>query len=107
MSSVPASGAEPEHHEHEHHEHVRVVVRTPAGASHTFTVKLDELVVAAVATFVEYFVHAHELAPDDYSLAVVRDGTATPMVDTEELRAYGLVDGDVLHLVVTRPQVDG
>ena len=29
------------------------------------------------------------------------------MLDTDELRAYDVVDGDVLHLIVEKPQVDG
>jgi hypothetical protein len=29
------------------------------------------------------------------------------MLDTDELRAYDVVDEDVLHLIVERPQVDG
>ncbi len=89
------------------HDHVRVTVRTPAGASHTFTFENNELVVSATATAVEHFVKAHELASDDYGLALIRAGEPVPMLDTDELRAYDVVDGDVLHLIVEKPQVDG
>jgi len=101
MDTVPDAG-------HEHHdEKIHVTVRTPAGASHGFDFDRHELGVAAVATAVEHFVKGHELAPDDYGLAIVRDGTATDILDTNELCAYDIVDGDVLHLVVEKPQVDG
>jgi hypothetical protein len=68
------------------HDHVRVTVRTPAGASHTFTFEKNELVVSATATAVEHFVKARELASDDYGHALIRAGEAVPMLDTDELR---------------------
>jgi hypothetical protein len=89
------------------HEHIRVTVRTPSGASHEFSFRPAELVVAATATAVEHFVKAKELAPDDYGLALVRSGTAVALLDTNELRSDAIVDGDVLHLVIEKPQVDG
>ena len=88
-------------------DHVEVTVRTPAGEGHKFTFKLSELVVNAAATAIDHFVKHQELAPGEYGLAVVRDSESTPMISTNELSAYSIVTGDVLHLINEAPQVDG
>jgi hypothetical protein len=101
MTTAPNSGPEDEPSP------IEVTIRTPAGASHQFNLRPDELVVTATASAVEHFVKAKELAPDDYGLALIRSGEAEAMLDTSEIRAYSVVAGDVLHLVVEKPQVDG
>jgi len=90
-----------------YHGDAEVTVRTPAGASHTFPFTLNELVARADAQAIGYFVEHGELATGDYGLAVLRDGKPVEMADTARLGDYHLVDGDVLHLVVEEPQVDG
>jgi uncharacterized ubiquitin-like protein YukD len=89
------------------HEHIKAPIRTPAGASHLFNLRLDELVAEVVSDAVRYFVDHNELAAGDYGLAVIRDGQAEPMVDTSRLKDYGITDADVLQLIPEAPQVDG
>lgn len=91
----------------EGHEHVEVLVRTPAGATHRFRLRLDELVAEVVSVVIRYFVERNELAAGDYALAVIRGGQAEPMNDTSRLEEYGITDADVLQLVPEAPQVDG
>lgn len=86
---------------------VRVVVRTPAGASHDFNFQGRELVAEAAAKAIEYFVGQNLLEPGDYGLELVRDGQSTDMLDTNTLADYGVRDGDTLHLIPEKPQVDG
>jgi hypothetical protein len=40
-------------------------------------------------------------------LELVRDGVSTPIADTARLGDYDLRDGDQLHLIPAKPQVDG
>jgi hypothetical protein len=95
-------------HEEHHHDHdVEVTVRTPAGASHPFRFELDELAARAAATAIGYFIEKHEIEPGDYALELIRDGQPTPIADTSRLGDYGLRDGDQLHLITAKPQVDG
>lgn len=89
------------------HHTVDVVVRTPAGASHDFTFRLDELGATAAAKAIEHFVKHEEIEAGDYVLELVRDGVPTPIADTARLSDYGLRDGDQLHLIAAKPQVDG
>jgi len=86
---------------------VEVIVRTPAGADHPFRFKLDELGARAAATAIDYFVEKHEIEAGDYALELIRDGQPTPIADTARLGDYGLRDGDQLHLITVKPQVDG
>ena len=88
-------------------EKVEVTVRTPAGASAEFKFRLAELTIEATSRAIEHFVAKRELEAGDYGLELIRGGGATPMLDTNELRDYGLRDGDVLHLIPEKPQVDG
>jgi hypothetical protein len=106
-----------------HRRTVHVTVRTPAGAAGEFDYQGDELVISAVNTAVEYFVTRaqptsrpparsapsieRQLAPGDYGMTVVRHGESTDMTDTSKLDDYGIVDGDELHLINEKPQVDG
>ena len=91
----------------ERHEQVEITVRTPAGASHPFDLRLDELVAQVLSTVIKFFVGRNELAPGDYGLAVIRDGRAKPMTDTSRLLEYRLTHENVLVLVPEAPQVDG
>lgn len=97
-------------HEDNHDRHgsaVHVTVRTPAGISHTFTFKSDDLVIQATSEAMEHFVSHGQLAVGDYDLTLVRSALSTDLADTEPLGEYGIHDGDVLHLVPEAPQVDG
>ena len=89
------------------HEPIKVVVRTPAGASRLFTFDRHELGANAVATSIDYFVAKHEIEPGDYGLELVREGQATPIPDTARLSDFDIRDEDQLHLITERPQVDG
>jgi len=89
------------------HEHVEVPVRTPAGVTHRFRLHLDELVAEVIFVAIRYFVERNELAAGDYGLAVIRDGQAESMTDTNRLEDHGITDADVLQLVPEAPQVDG
>lgn len=102
---MPAN--ESAHEGEHHHEEVRVTVSTPAGITHPLVFKKSELVAEATAAAIKYFVDQNELAPDDYGLALVRNGTAEDLTDTARLEDYAIVSGDKLHLIVERPQVDG
>jgi hypothetical protein len=91
----------------EHYDHLELPVRTPAGAMHPFSLRLDELVAEVIFIAIRYFVEHNELAAGDYGLAVIRGGQAEPMADTSRLEDYGITKGDVLQLVPEAPQVDG
>lgn len=86
---------------------VLVTVRTPAGAPHEFNADLHERVDKLVREAVRYFVSQNLLENGDYSLALVRNGTAVNLEDEKRLQEYGVVKGDVFHLIPKRPQVDG
>ena len=92
---------------HRHERAVEVIVRSPAGTPHQFRFGLGELWAQAAAAAISYFVDKQEIEPGDYALEVVRDGVATPIADTARLGDYELRDGDELHLVAEKPQVDG
>jgi uncharacterized ubiquitin-like protein YukD len=99
-------------HDHDHHQHqpdddVELIVRSPAGASHPFRFELDEFAAQAAATAIAYFVERREIEPGDYALELIRDDKATPIADTSRLGDYDLHDGDQLHLITAKPQVDG
>lgn len=96
MSEVPATDG-----------NVKVIVRTPAGASHDFNFKERELVAEAAAKAIEYFVGQNLLESGDYGIELVRDGQSTDMLDTNTLADYGVRSGDTLHLIPEKPQVDG
>lgn len=86
---------------------VQVTIRTPAGASNTFCLNAEDLVAQAISVAITNFVARNELAPGDYSLAIVRNGRAEDLADTSRLDEYDITDGDVLALVSEKPQVDG
>jgi hypothetical protein len=93
--------------EERRHEAVDVTVRSPAGHSHEFRFRLDEFGAEAAATAIAYFVERKEIEPGDYVLELLRDGVKTPISDTARLRDYDLHNGDELHLITAKPQVDG
>ena len=90
-----------------HHERLEVAVRTPAGASHSFQLRLDELVAQVTSVVITFLVERNELAPGDYGLAIIRSDQAVPIADTSRLSEYHITDKDVLVLVPEAPQVDG
>jgi hypothetical protein len=56
---------------------------------------------------VRHFVTEQVMAAGDYLLARTTDGQAQELADSAQLDEAGVVDGDVLVLLVRGPQVDG
>lgn len=84
-----------------------VEVRTPAGFEALFRVHPDELVEKLAKHAERYFVNKGELAPGNYRLELLKDGTAVPLTPSATLRDSGVTAGAVCALVVADPQVDG
>jgi len=57
---------------------------------------------------VKHFVKEKVMAPGEYELVLVVDGTAQPpLAPTEKLEDVGVADGSLLALVSSEPHVDG
>ena len=56
---------------------------------------------------IDHFVDLKAMQPGDYALALVRDNSADPLIDSLSLEDAGVTDGAVLALMVRGPQVDG
>lgn len=56
---------------------------------------------------VRHFVHDGTMADGDYGLALVKDGKADELADSNTLEESGVAAGSVLALLVRGPQVDG
>jgi hypothetical protein len=85
---------------------VGVTVRTPAGRSSAFAVERDDTADLLTERVVIYFVDRDLLAPGTYRLGVVRADAIVYLTPDAQLLAEGIVEGDVLHLLVTEPQFD-
>lgn len=86
---------------------ISVTVRSPQGASLTLKVNVEEKVGTVDKKAVDDFVKEKLMQPGDYALVLVRGAQSTEMADDQPLEKYGVVNGDVLHLVPRKPQVDG
>ncbi|SCL36364.1 hypothetical protein GA0070624_5533 [Micromonospora rhizosphaerae] len=84
-----------------------VEVRTPAGFEALFRVHPDELVEKLATQAERHFVNKGELAPGNYRLELLKDGTTVPLTPSATLRDSGVTAGAVCALVVADPQVDG
>lgn len=86
---------------------VGVTVRTPAGMSSAFAVEEDDTAEQLTERSVEYFVAHDQLEPGTFRLGLVRGGSIVDLSGEVLLFVEGVVEGDVLHLLSTEPQVDG
>jgi hypothetical protein len=84
-----------------------VAVRTPSGASAAFTFGHNTKVAEATRVSVDHFVDNGEMTDGDYGLALARDGQAIELDPKDQLDEVGVIDGDVLHIINKKPQVDG
>jgi hypothetical protein len=86
---------------------VGVTVRTPAGASSAFAIDRNTSAARLTERAVDYFVDRDLLEPGPFRLGLVRGGTIVDLIPDIRLISEGVVEGDVLHLLTTEPQVDG
>jgi len=84
-----------------------VEVRTPAGFESLFRVHADQQVEKLATKAERHFVNQGELAPGNYRLELVKDGTAVLLTPAATLGDSGVRAGAVCPLVVADPQVDG
>jgi hypothetical protein len=85
---------------------VGVTIRTPAGRSSAFAVERDDTAELVAERAVSYFADRDQLAAGSYRLGVVRADAIVYLTPDAQLMAEGVVEGDVLHLLVTEPQFD-
>jgi hypothetical protein len=88
---------------------VEVTVRTPAGASNVFSVDGELSAGELASRAVSYFVVHDQLEPGQFRLGLIRGNTIVDLAPETPLGSAGagVVDGDVLHLLTSEPQVDG
>jgi len=84
-----------------------VTVRTPAGFTSAFAIVPEEGVASLIRRSVDYFASRKELEGDKFGLALIRDGESVPLERDKDFGTYGLIEGDVLHLVSEQPYIDG
>lgn len=86
-----------------------LTIRTPAGASNVFSVAPDPRLTVEQLTgrAVAYFVAHDQLEPGAFRLGLIRGRTIIDLIPEVPLLDEGIVDGDVLHLITSQPQVDG
>ena len=56
---------------------------------------------------VDHFVKGGVMSEGDYLLALVSEGRATELPDTQSLEDGGVTEGSILAILVRGPQVDG
>jgi hypothetical protein len=83
---------------------IGVTVRTPAGSSSAFAVERDDTAGMLTDRAVDYFVASDLLAPTSYRLGLARADAIIYLTPDADLMAEGVVEGDVLHLLVTDRQ---
>jgi hypothetical protein len=89
------------------HNEIRVEIRTPSNEPHDFKANEEERVLSLAKEATNYFVEHHLLAPGEYGLALLEDGTARPLPDEARLEEEGVQDHSVLVLRAKKPKVDG
>jgi hypothetical protein len=68
----------------------------------------DAKVEHVIDVAVKHFVKEKVMAPGEYELVLVVDGTAQPpLAPTEKLDVAGVADGSLLALISSEPHVDG
>jgi hypothetical protein len=86
---------------------VGVTVRTPAGASSAFAVEPDDTAGQLTVRAIQFFERHDLIEPGAFRIGLRRGNTIADLdLDTRLLPA-GVVEGDVLHLLTSEPQVDG
>jgi hypothetical protein len=83
---------------------VGVTVRTPAGSSSAFAVERDDTAELLADRAVDYFVGREQLSPASYRLGLARSNAIVYLTPATNLMSEGVVEGDVLHLLVTDRQ---
>jgi hypothetical protein len=86
---------------------VGVTVRTPAGASSAFAVEPDDTAGQLTVRALRHFERLDMIEPGAFRIGLLRGNAIVDLeIDTLLLPA-GVVEGDVLHLLTSEPQVDG
>jgi hypothetical protein len=85
---------------------VGVTVRTPAGVSSAFAVERGDEAYMLTERAIGHFVGLDLLEPGPFRLGLLRGGTVVDLAPKAVLLAEGVVEGDVLHLITTQPQID-
>lgn len=68
---------------------------------------LNQKVAHVLKKAVDYFVKEGVMQEGDYLLALVSEGRATELPDTQSLEEAGVTEGSTLAILVRGPQVDG
>jgi hypothetical protein len=84
-----------------------VTVRTPAGMSTAFGIEAEDTATALLERAVGYFVVQGQLEHGGFRLGLLRGPHIIDLAPEDRLLEVGVVDGDVLHLITSEPQVDG
>jgi hypothetical protein len=86
---------------------IGVTVRTPAGASSAFAVEPDHTAGQLTIRALRHFERLDMIEPGAFRIGLLR-GNAIIDLDVDTLLfPAGVVEGDVLHLLTSEPQVDG
>jgi hypothetical protein len=85
---------------------VGVTVRTPAGARSAFAVEPDDSAGQLTIRAIAHFERTGQLEPGSFRLGLLRGTTIVDLEIEANLREL-VVEGDVLHLLTSEPQVDG
>jgi hypothetical protein len=86
---------------------IGVTVRTPAGASSAFAVEPDHTAGQLTIRAIQFFERHRMIEPGGFRLGLLRGATIVDLGIDELLLPAGVVEGDVLHLLTSEPQVDG
>jgi hypothetical protein len=84
-----------------------VIVKAPAGYYSAFAVRDSTTPSELIKRSVDYFVARKELEGGEFEIALIRDPKPIPLEPDKPLGVYDVVEGDVLHLVSSKPFVDG
>lgn len=86
---------------------VGVTVRTPAGHSSAFGIHGDDTAGELIVRSVVHFETRGQLESGAFRMGLLRDRGIVDLGLEEQFAAAGVVEGDVLHLISSEPQVDG
>jgi hypothetical protein len=75
--------------------------------STAFGIEVEDTAAALVERAVGYFVVQGQLEHGGFRLGLLRGPHIIDLGDEDLLLDVGVVDGDVLHLITSEPQVDG
>lgn len=86
---------------------VGVTVRTPAGAASAFAVEPDDTAGQLTIRALRHFERLGLIEPGGFRIGLLRGNAIVDLEVDALLLAAGVVEGDVLHLLTSEPQVDG